>query len=208
MGSTNCVIGKLVLLFAFAGACSVGEEGSIENPDKGDSLGGPDAGSPGTPNTDPDASRPRSNDGAPGEPDIDAAVVVPDIDAAVVDTGLSAAEQELFVVINRERVARGLTEVVLDDALNCAAARHSADIGETRTCSHTGSDGSDPGSRVAACGGGRWSGEIVACGQRSPEAAVQAWIGSPGHNRVMFTPGQRTIGVAMHNNFWTAIFNQ
>ncbi len=122
-------------------------------------------------------------------------------------TMLSPQEQELFEIINAERVALGLGTVQLRTDLNCAAARHSQDIGTTQTCTHTGSDGSSPSTRVQDCGGAGWSGEIVACGQGTPRSAVDAWIGSPGHNAIMFTPGQQYIGVAMHNNFWTAIFD-
>jgi|GEM_PF-2555209 len=121
---------------------------------------------------------------------------------------LSTAELELIDLINEERAARDLDPVLLRTDLNCAAERHSDDIGESRSCSHDGSDGSTPSSRVNDCGGPGWSGEIVACGQGTPRAAVDAWIGSPGHNQIMFTPGQKTIGVAVHNNFWTAIFDQ
>ena len=72
----------------------------------------------------------------------------------------------------------------------------------------TGSDGSSPTTRVQDCSGSGWSGEIVACGQGTARSAVDAWIGSPGHNEIMFTPGQQYIGVAMYNNFWTAIFDR
>ncbi|MBI4510624.1 MAG: CAP domain-containing protein, partial [Deltaproteobacteria bacterium] len=122
--------------------------------------------------------------------------------------GLSPVEQELFDLINQERVARGLGRVVLREDLICAAKRHSHDVGTIRKCTHTGSDGTGPGDRVAACNGSGWSGEIVACGHGTPRAAVDGWIGSPGHNAIMFTAGQREIGVGMYNNYWTAIFDR
>ncbi len=123
--------------------------------------------------------------------------------------GLTDTEIELFETINAERVAMGLPAVELRDDLNCAARVHSDDIGVRRACTHTGADGSSPGDRVAACpNGAGWSGEIVACGQGTPRAAVDGWIGSPGHNAIMFDPNQRRIGVAMHENFWTAIFDR
>ena len=121
---------------------------------------------------------------------------------------LSAVEVQLFEAINRERTDRGLQAVALRSDLNCAAQIHSEDIGERRACTHTGSDGSSPGSRVASCSGSGWSGEIVACGHSTAEGAVQGWLGSPGHHDIMLTPGQRWIGVAMHNNYWTAIFDR
>ncbi len=115
--------------------------------------------------------------------------------------------QELFTIINEERATRGLAAVVLREALLCAADSHSADIGERRECTHDSPDGADPGARVNACGGGGWNGEIVACGQRSARAAVDAWLDSPGHNHIMLDDSQRAIGIAMHENFWTAVFD-
>ncbi len=128
-------------------------------------------------------------------------------DAAEVPTGLSDLEFALFEEINLQREMRGLSRVSLRDDLNCAVRRHSDDVGSVGECSHTGTDGSTPGSRVTDCGGPGWTGEIIACGQGTPESAVQAWINSPGHNEIMFTPTQVHIGVAMHNNYWTAIFD-
>jgi uncharacterized protein YkwD len=121
---------------------------------------------------------------------------------------LTSVEAQLLAEINGERAARGLPQVTVTAGLLCAARRHSEDIGETRSCSHTGSDGSQPGTRATACGADGWSGEIVACGQQTAAAAVDGWLGSPGHNAIMLDAGQRTIGVAMHENFWTAIFDK
>ena len=150
---------------------------------------------PGTPDAEPSSSA----DATPPAPP----------DASPDYMALSPQEQELFDTINAERVALGLVAVELRPDLNCAATRHSDDIGATQSCTHTGSDGSSPGDRVAGCpGGDGWSGEIVACGQGTPRAAVDAWIGSPGHNAIMFDGGQRYIGVAMSENFWTAIFDR
>ncbi len=121
---------------------------------------------------------------------------------------LSDIEQALFDEINRVRGEEGLDPVVLKVDLICAAGAHSADIGERGACTHTGDDGSQPGDRVEACSGDGWSGEIVACGQLTPEQAVQAWLDSPGHNAIMLDPNQVEVGVGMHMNYWTAIFDQ
>jgi uncharacterized protein YkwD len=131
-------------------------------------------------------------------------------DAAAPDaepTGLSPIEQELYELINEERTSRGLGAVTPRETLICAARRHSDDIGATQSCTHTGSDWSSPGDRVEDCGGGGWSGEIVACGQSTPRRAVDAWLNSPGHRTIMLGSGKREIGVAVTNNYWTAIFD-
>lgn len=114
-------------------------------------------------------------------------------------------EQALLSEINKARASRGLGAVVATDGLNCAAQRHAKDIGVKRICGHTGSDGSSPWDRAGSCGA-QADGEIVACGQGSPESAVQAWTMSPGHAAIMYDRNQSKVGVAMLNNYWVAIF--
>jgi uncharacterized protein YkwD len=128
-------------------------------------------------------------------------------DDAVADS-LTAEERGVLEAINTQRRLRGLDPVSLREDLVCAAARHSRDVGERRECTHDGADGSGPGERVQDCGGAGWSGEIVACGQTTPGEAVDGWLDSPGHKGIMLDPGQRRVGVAMHNNYWTAIFHK
>ena len=184
----SCLAAALLAALACSGDITT-DPGGDDGPDAAGSAGRPDA-RPGDPPA-PDAAAPPAPDATP-----------PGYDS------LSADEQALFDTINAERMAAGQGAVALRADLICAAARHSADIGSTGQCTHTGSDGSSPGDRVAACSGPGWSGEIVACGQGSARAAVDAWLGSPGHNAILLDGGQRFIGVAMHNNYWTAIFDR
>ena len=113
--------------------------------------------------------------------------------------------QGLADAINAARKSRGLGEVAVELALNCAAKRHADDIGERKACTHTGADGSSPWDRARDCGTSA-DGEIVACGQGTPKAAVDAWTLSPGHAAIMYAPNQTVIGVGMLNNYWVAIF--
>jgi uncharacterized protein YkwD len=113
--------------------------------------------------------------------------------------------QELADAINSARKSRGLSEVKVELQLNCAAKRHADDIGVKKICGHTGSDGSSPWDRAKDCGTSA-DGEIVACGQGSPKAAVDAWTLSPGHAAIMYAPNQTVVGVGMLNNYWVAIF--
>ena len=124
------------------------------------------------------------------------------------DSQLGNELEELANAINFERTSRGLDPVALEVELNCAAERHSDDIGAAGICSHDGTDGSGPSERVSDCGGSGWSGEIVACGQRTPASAVQGWLDSPGHRAIMLEPSQRTMGVGVHQFHWTAVFDR
>jgi hypothetical protein len=119
---------------------------------------------------------------------------------------LSAPEQALFDILNEERVARDLEPLVLRASLVCAARRHSDDVGPVRSCSHTGTDGTSPTERVNDCGGGGWTGEVIACGQSTARAAVDAWLGSTaGHREAILGESKREIGVAMTDNYWTGV---
>jgi len=183
--------------------------GEAESVDAGVSDDDDDPPPPQPPGVPDGGVMPTQYDGNPGPgptPTPDA--MPPPPDASPDYESLSAAEKELFDTINEERVSRGMGTVELRGDLICAAAKHSKDIGTLGWCGHTGSDGSSPGDRVNACLGQGWSGEIVACGQSTPRGAVDAWIWSPGHAAIMFNSGQIYIGVAMHNNYWTAIFDQ
>ena len=118
---------------------------------------------------------------------------------------ISGAATDLVAEINRVRVARGLRKVTATAGLNCAAQRHAKDIGPRRVCSHTGSDGSSPWARASRCGA-KADGEIIACGHRTPAAAVQGWTKSPGHAAIMFNPNQTIVGAAMVDNYWVVDF--
>lgn len=120
---------------------------------------------------------------------------------------LSSDEQGLIEAVNVKRGELGLAPVTLRGDLVCAARAHSLDLVVSGDCSHDGSDGSTPDSRVAACDGLDWDGEIVACGQRTPTSAVAAWMRSSTHRDVIVDPDLRTIGVAMRDNYWTAVFS-
>ena len=121
--------------------------------------------------------------------------------------GLSSEERELVRLINEERATRGLEPLTVRQDLYCSVRRHSDDIGRAGVCGHTGTDGSSPGERLRTCGGTSWSGEIVACGQRTARGAVDSWLRSPGHSSTMLGRDKRFIGVAMTSNYWTAIFD-
>jgi uncharacterized protein YkwD len=116
---------------------------------------------------------------------------------------------DLLTIINQERVKRKLPALKEKSELVCAATKHSKDIGTRRACTHTDRDGSSATQRLSACGlkAVAW-GEIVACGQRTPRAAVDAWIKSPGHNAIMFSRSYKYFGDGMTNNYWTVVFTK
>ncbi len=114
-------------------------------------------------------------------------------------------QPKLLTVMNQYRANAGMKPLTIDIGLNCAAQGHSIDIGSSKRCSHSGSDGSTPWDRAERCNTSA-QGEIIACGQRTEEQAVQAWYQSTGHRNIMLNSRFERVGMAMHNYYWTAIF--
>ncbi|MFF9391786.1 CAP domain-containing protein [Streptomyces griseoluteus] len=112
-------------------------------------------------------------------------------------------------LVNAERAKAGCSPVALNSTLTKAAQNHSADMAAHNTMSHTGSDGSDPGSRITAAGY-QWSayGENVAYGYSTPEQVMTGWMNSPGHRENILNCSFKEIGVglAQPGSYWTQDF--
>lgn len=121
----------------------------------------------------------------------------------------SMPPDEVMDGINDARKSRALPLLNRDSGLVCAAAKHAADIGTRRSCSHTGSDGSSFIDRARSCGVFlQAGGEIIACGQGNAKAAVDAWLNSPGHRAIMLDYDQKKMGAGVFNNFWVVVFSK
>ncbi|MEU6815365.1 CAP domain-containing protein [Streptomyces sp. NPDC046860] len=112
-------------------------------------------------------------------------------------------------LVNAERAKVGCSPVKLNSTLSKAAQDHSADMAAHNTMSHTGSDGSDPGSRITAAGY-QWSayGENVAYGYSTPEQVMAGWMNSSGHRENILNCSFKEIGVglAQPGSYWTQDF--
>lgn len=126
----------------------------------------------------------------------------------ILKANLSSEVNDVLTYINQERVKRGLSRLTIHPALNCAAQTHSNDIGIRKTCSHMGKDGSNFVQRVQRCGYQYARGEIIACGQKTARAAVDAWLKSPGHFAILSDPLQKYFGAGWKNNYWTVVFSR
>jgi uncharacterized protein YkwD len=115
----------------------------------------------------------------------------------------------IVALVNSERSKAGCSPVTLNAKLTKAAQDHSEDMAAHRNMSHTGSDGSDAGTRITRAGY-TWStyGENVAYGYATPESVMAAWMASPGHKRNILDCGFKEIGVglAQPDNYWTQEF--
>ncbi len=133
------------------------------------------------------------------------------------DTGptLSAEVQAVLASVNAERAARGISPVTYHAQLTQAAVAHAADQARfdcITTLSHTGTDGSNPGVRIARTGlsVSTWA-ENIACGQRTPDQVMQAWMNSAGHRANILNPSLTHIGISVSTDalgrlYWVQVF--
>jgi uncharacterized protein YkwD len=90
-------------------------------------------------------------------------------------------------------------------ALTRAAAEHSSAMVEQQFFSHHSPIGTSPVSRIEASGylsrAGWWAiGENIRWGsgvEATPQAAVVAWMNSPGHRQTLLSPRWRHVGIGV-----------
>ena len=116
----------------------------------------------------------------------------------------ASVERQAFVLLNAERTAKGLEELVWNDAVAEVAREHSRNMAEAKFFSHQGSDGSMVDDRADRMGLGNWSaiGENIAFlkGFDNPaEFAVEKWMQSPSHRKNLLGKNWResAVGVAI-----------
>jgi thermitase len=123
-----------------------------------------------------------------------------------------SCDEQVEILINDERARNGLAPLSVHTALRAAADRHALDMATNRFCSHTGSDNSSPYDRMRDAGYSAPYGEIVACGQTSPQAAVQAWMNSEGHRAIILCSNCTELGAgcrtstSLYRYYWVVNF--
>ena len=119
-----------------------------------------------------------------------------------------AVKNEVVSLTNAQRLQAGLNPLTRNLLLESAAQAHVADMdASNRYLAHTGSNGSEPVTRIAATGyKGGWvdlgkgqlrtiSSENAASGQKTPAEVVNAWMNSPGHRAAILDPYTKEIGI-------------
>jgi uncharacterized protein YkwD len=112
-------------------------------------------------------------------------------------TPASKAAASILAAMNRERAARGLAPLRLNERL-CAAARDRiADMFTKRYFAHLSPDGIDPFSWVIRHGYQYlFAGENLATGY-SGTSVVDGWMHSPGHRRNILGADYTEVGIAI-----------
>lgn len=91
--------------------------------------------------------------------------------------------------------------------LEAAAKAHAEDMSKNNYFSHTGLDGSNPGTRITAAGYS-WQGygENIAKGYITAQAVVDAWLQSEGHCKNMMNADFKEVAVSLVNGYWVQEF--
>lgn len=125
-----------------------------------------------------------------------------------VEEELSLTEAEIVLsLVNKARLDAGLNILILNEALNTAAYEHSLDMETNEYFSHTSLDGTKFSSRAINAGyKGSPTGENIANGQRSAEAAFTSWINSEGHKANILNANATDMGLGLSGFYWTQVF--
>ena len=116
-----------------------------------------------------------------------------------------SVELEFLQILNGERIERGLNPLSLNQDLCRAARYHSYDMGSQNYTGHATQDRPNNGAKlVEVCGTftrvrkfSNCSRENIAMGTRLSTAlrVYEGWYNSPGHNKNMFAPDTKEIGI-------------
>lgn len=113
-------------------------------------------------------------------------------------------------LVNQERKKEGLEPLTLQAEVTEAAQVRAREI--ATSFSHTRPDGSRCWSALKDAGASyRGAGENIAAGQRTPEAAMESWMGSQGHRANILNEKFTHIGVGYYQNasgvrYWCQMF--
>ncbi len=128
----------------------------------------------------------------------------------------ATAAELLFWYINEARRLHELPPLEYLHVLSIAAQRHAEDMAVNQFTGHRGSDGSMPFDRLPRHGfEGIYGGEATAWGFDEAREAVEFWVNSPGHRRIVLSRRAVSLGVGFVVDFkspnvwyWVAEFGQ
>jgi uncharacterized protein YkwD len=108
------------------------------------------------------------------------------------------AVQSVLSNVNAARAKAGCGPLTLNGALMATAEAHARNMAEDDFFGHRDRSGKAFPARVRAQGYPlSLAAENIAAGQKTPDAAVQAWLDSPGHRKNIMNCRFRETGIAM-----------
>jgi uncharacterized protein YkwD len=109
------------------------------------------------------------------------------------------------MLINQERMNRGLPVLPSTTALDCAAVFHASDMEANSLCSHVGSNNSRFWERAKKCGT-RASGEVIGCGHQDEASLVRDWLRDKPHADIILDKKNVAMGASRVGDYWVVIF--
>jgi len=125
------------------------------------------------------------------------------------DATVASYEAEVVRLVNEIRTKNGLKPLTYDWQLARVARYKSQDMKENRYFSHTSPIYGSPFQMIKSFGiTYRSAGENIAKGQATPQAVVNAWMGSAGHRANILNASFTHIGVGYvrSGKYWTQMF--
>ena len=131
------------------------------------------------------------------------------------------AELKFLSLLNNERIERGLNPLTIDNDLSRAARYHSYEMGKEDFFEHASykrNRGNNQLEYVCNTFERIWrfdmsNSENIAAGMDSGAAVYDSWYNSPAHNKNMFNPAHKVIGIgyvrvegSKYTHYWTTDF--
>jgi len=129
----------------------------------------------------------------------------PDPDDEVDHATPEQKAQEVFKLVNTERMKAGLQPYKYDLRLEKAAMVRAKEIAVK--FSHIRPDGRNSSTAVSEAGAGCPSGENIGMGTSSAPEIMQAWMDSLGHKIAILSKSSTHIGVGYYNGHWVQVFS-
>ena len=118
-------------------------------------------------------------------------------------------EDEVLVLVNKERAKNGLKALTMDENVRKVARTKSSDMSTKNYFSHTSPTYGSPFDMLKSFGiSYRSAGENIAQGYTTAEAVVNGWMNSSGHRANILNASYTKIGIGyeVNGNYWTQIF--
>ena len=129
----------------------------------------------------------------------------PDQDDEVDHATPEQKAQEVFKLVNTERMKAGLQPYKYDLRLEKAAMVRAKEIAVK--FSHIRPDGRNSSTAVSEAGAGCPSGENIGMGTSSALEIMQAWMDSLGHKIAILSKSSTHIGVGYYKGHWVQVFS-
>ncbi|MGG3799571.1 CAP domain-containing protein [Metabacillus fastidiosus] len=119
----------------------------------------------------------------------------------------SSFEEQVAVLVNKERTSRGLKPLTHRADLKNVAEKKAQDMINSNYFSHTSPNYGSPFDMMKTFGiSYQAAGENIAKGQKSPQEVMNAWMNSSGHRANILKPEYDSIGVGFYNGAWVQMF--